>query len=193
MLDQLLDGQALWFTVPALLGTAVFGLRILMMLVGGVDDVDLGADADIDGADFDGDDSSQAFTILSVQGVSAFLGGFGWAGVGALLGMHWEMAPAAAVGVAGGVAMVWLLGLLLKAIYDLQSSGTLGPDSAVGFTGEVYATIPEGGRGRGQVRVVVRERQRIYNAITEGETLPTNTRVRILAVNDDNTLMVILA
>jgi hypothetical protein len=36
MLDQLFEGQALWFTVPALLGTAMFSLRILMMLIGGV-------------------------------------------------------------------------------------------------------------------------------------------------------------
>jgi hypothetical protein len=187
MLDQMLAGQALWFTAPALLGTVIFGLRVVMMLAGGM------GDADFDAGDFDGDDSSEAFTVLSVQGVSAFLGGFGWAGIGALLGMGWEVAPATAVGVAGGVAMVWVLGLLLKAIYDLQSSGTIGPKSAVGFTGEVYTTIPEAGSGSGQVRVVVAERQRIYNAVTEGETLPTKTRVRVLGVNDDNTLTVTMS
>ncbi|MFT7462097.1 MAG: hypothetical protein ACI9EF_000434 [Pseudohongiellaceae bacterium] len=193
MLDQLFEGQALWFTIPALLGTAMFSLRILMMLIGGAGDGDFGADADFDGADFDGEDSTSAFTVLSIQGVSAFLGGFGWAGIGALLGMHWEMAPAAAVGVAGGVSMAWLLGLVLKGIYDLQSSGTMSPETAVGFTGEVYLTVPGGGHASGQVRVVVRDRQRIYDAITQGEELPTKTRVRVLAVNDDNTLMVTLA
>lgn len=190
MLDQLLEGQALWFTAPALLGTAVFGLRVVLMLIGGV-----GADADFDGDgfDLDGEDSSEAFSVLSVQGVAAFLGGFGWSGIGALLGMGWEVAPAIGVGAVGGVAMVWFLGLLLKAIHDLQSSGTMGPESAVGFTAEVYATIPESGSGTGQVRVVVRQRQRIYNAVTQGEALPTKTRVRVLGVNDDNTLMVTMS
>ena len=42
----------------------------------------------------------------------------------------------------------------------------------------------------GQVRVVVDERARIYNAVAAGEELTTKTRVRVTAVNNDNTLTV---
>jgi hypothetical protein len=40
------------------------------------------------------------------------------------------------------------------------------------------------------VRVTLGQRQRIYNAVTEGEELPTSTRVKVTRVNQDNTLTV---
>jgi len=103
MFDQLLEAQALWFTVPASLGTLAFAARLVVSATGRAA-----------GKRLETDDSAEAFTPLSSLSVAAFVGGAGWAGVGALLGMGWEMAPAAAVGVAGGVSMVWLLGLLTQ-------------------------------------------------------------------------------
>ncbi len=101
MFDQLFGGQALWFTTPALLGTVVFAARLALSAMG------KGAEPrlEVDGP-------HEALMPLSILSVAAFVGGVGWAGMGALLGLGWEMAPAAAVGVAGGVSMVWLLGLL---------------------------------------------------------------------------------
>ena len=100
MFDSFFDGEALWFSIPALLGTGVFLIRILMMLVGcdGGDGIDL----DAGDADLNGGDSSGAFEILSVQGVSAFLMGFGWVGVGSHLGAGWSPAVSFGAGAAGG-------------------------------------------------------------------------------------------
>jgi membrane protein implicated in regulation of membrane protease activity len=188
--------SAAWFTVPAIIGSVFFLFRCFMLLVGaGAHDIglDLHADAhaDLHGGDLHGDgthnDSAHAFQVLSVQSIAAFLMGFGWAGLAAYRnGWHWSGVMVVAL-VCGG-AMVWMLGLLLKGMADLQSSGNIPMAAALDHEGDVYVTVPDGGRG--QVRVTVEERQRIYNAVTRGEDLPTGTRVRVVRVNDDNTLTV---
>ncbi len=189
MMELLFNDNAAWFAVPALVGTILFLIRLLMLLVGGghdlhVNDVHVGGAADHHG------DPGEAFKALSLQSIVAFLMGFGWAGFGAYRGSHLAMMPSIAIGIAGGVAMVWLLGIMLKGMYDLQSSGNIDIHAAVGQEGDVYLTVPSRGQGRGQVRVTLQARQRIWNAITEGEALPTSTRVKVTRVNDDNTLTV---
>lgn len=193
MQELFFDGHALWFTIPAFVGSAFFLLRMILMLVGGVIDVDLDGDADVDLTDVDVEhgDSTEAFKFLSVQSILAFAMGFGWAGLGALKGSAVEnMALVLLIAVAGGVAMVWLLTLLLKAVADLQSSGNISIQTALGLEGTVYASVPARGKGKGRIRLVIEERQRMYSAITEGDELPTNTRVRVTRVNSDNTLTV---
>ncbi len=188
MLDQLFSGYAAWFAVPALAGTAVFLLRLVLMLVGGVAG-DLDFSVDHGAGDLHHGDSSEAFKALSIQSLFAFAMGFGWAGLGAYKG-GLTFTPSLLIAIGGGVGMVWLLGLLLKGVHDLQTSGNVSIGSAVGREGDVYATVPSRAGGRGQVRVTIEQRQRIYNAVTEGEELPTGTRVKVTNANQDNTLTV---
>ncbi len=191
MMDILFNDKAAWFAVPALVGTILFLIRLVMLLVGGAHIGDLHAgEIHVGSAGDHHGDPGEAFKALSLQSIVAFLMGFGWAGFGAFRGSQLSMMPSIAIGVAGGVGMVWLLGIMLKGMYDLQSSGNVDIHAAVGQEGDVYLTVPPKGEGRGQVRVTLQERQRIWNAITEGEALPTSTRVRVTRVNDDNTLTV---
>lgn len=191
MLDRLFEQQALWFSVPALLGTAVFLVRVLLMFMGGDGDADFGdGGADLNDGGMEGHDSEGAFHVLSVQGIAAFLAGFGWGGVGAHLGLGWMQASSAGVGVAAGVAMVWLLGLLLKGVHDLQSSGTVTLDGALGLVGEVYVEIPPAGQGKGQVRLVMKNRMRIVDAISDDLPVSRSARVRVLSVNGDRSITV---
>ncbi len=189
MMELLFNDNAAWFAVPALVGTILFLIRLAMLLVGGGHDLHVG-DVQVGGAGDHHGDPGEAFKALSLQSIVAFLMGFGWAGFGAYRGSHLAMMPSIAIGIAGGVAMVWLLGIMLKGMYDLQSSGNIDIHAAVGQEGDVYLTVPSRGEGRGQVRVTLQARQRIWNAITEGEALPTSTRVKVTRVNDDNTLTV---
>src|SRR5204862_1579475 len=73
-------------------------------------------------------DSSDAFKILSIQSVAALLMGFGWGGLGGFRGADWPFATSALFGLATGIGMWWLLALLLKAMFDLESSGHVKPD-----------------------------------------------------------------
>lgn len=188
MLKTLFEGEALWFSIPALLGTGIFLIRILMMLIGG--DAGDGGDADVGDMELDGQDSADAFEILSIQGISAFLMGFGWVGIGSYLGAGWSPAIAIGLGSVGGFAMVWILGNTLGAVRGLESSGNISIDEAIGKVGEVYARVPAKGQGKGQVRLVLSNRQRIYNAVSEGDEFKTNTQVQVIQVNDDHSLTV---
>lgn len=191
MIEIFFTGHALWFTIPALIGTGIFLLRILLMMLGGAG-LDIHHDVDIHPGDAHAD-PGDAFKLLSVQSVSAFLMGFGWGGIGGLKGSGFSELTSIALGVVAGGAMVWLVGMLLRAAWSLQSSGNVRIENTVGADGTVYVSIPEYGKGRGQVNVVVDDRQRTYDAISGGPALASQTRVKVIGVNDDNTLTVVPA
>ncbi|MCI0362355.1 MAG: hypothetical protein L0Y44_12030 [Phycisphaerales bacterium] len=188
MHDFFFADNAGWFTIPAVLGTIFFSIRLLIMMVGGHAG-DLSLDVD-HGGDLHHGDPGDAFKLLSAQSIAAFLMGFGWGGVGALRATDWSYPTATAVAVACGIGMVWLLGILLKLLFDLQSSGNISLDSTVGAEGDVYVSVPPRGEGRGQVRLVIGDRQRIFNAVSGGDAINSYTRVRVQHVNDDNTVTV---
>lgn len=187
MHELFFSGNAGWFTVPAIVGTVFFVARLAMMLIG-VGDGHGMIDADHGGGEHA--DSDHAFKVLSIQGIAAFMMGFGWGGLGGLKGSGWSWSISLLCAIAAGVAFCWLLGLLLKAVHDLQSSGNIAIESALGVEGSVYARVPAHRQGSGQVKVVIDNRQRIYNAVSDGEALDSNTSVRVTDVNADNTLTV---
>jgi len=211
MQELILGPVAIWFGVPALVGTAFFTLRTALMLVGGVDadtgfdvdvDVDFDIDMDVDVGDVDaagetgGDpgDSTQAFQVLSIQAIAAFVMGFGWGGLGALNGLGWPLPGSIAFAVLCGSGMVWLLGKLLRFVYGLQSSGTVAMYQALESEGIVYARIPAAAAGVGRVRVVIGDRERYYKAITDGDALPRDAKIRVVDINDeDNSVKVVEA
>lgn len=201
-MDIFLDGPALWFTVPALLGTLFFLLRLVLLAFGGSHG-DLGAghvdagvgDLHVDHADPAAHHTDPGFAaqFLSVQGATAFFMGFGWCGLCAWIALDWSLPASFAVAFLGGLLMTLLVGTLFRGIRRLEASGTVPLSAAKGVLGEVYVTVPARGRGAGQVRLVMAERQRIVNAISDGGELPTRARVRVLTVNPDNTVTVVPA
>lgn len=200
MLDLFFSNNAGWFTLPAFLGTFFFLLRLILMSTGAVGDVDADVDA---GGGFDGDvgdvgdggdggdhaDPGDAFKLLSIQVIAAFFMGFGWAGLGAYKGSDWPWHISLFCAAVGGVGMVWLLTLLLKFIYSMQASGNIDINDCAGAEGTVYVTVPDDGK-RGQVRLVIDGRQRIFNAVSEEGVIESKRRVRVMRVNRDNTLTV---
>lgn len=195
-MDLFFTQAAPWFAVPAILGTAFFLIRLILMTTG------LGHAHDIDGGDVvlsdhavdHHTDPAHAFKALSIQSIATFMMGFGWSGLGAYRAWGVGVPESMAIGVIGGVAMVWILATLLRNMYKLHASGNISIDAAIDHVGDVYVTVPAAGKGRGQVRVTINNRQRIYNATS---TLPTDltpaTRVRVVQVNEDNTLSVMPA
>lgn len=188
MLDALLTGQALWFGVPAIAGTGLFLLRLIMMITGLGGDLDHTDDATGDAGHHH--DSTWIFKILSIQTLAAFAMGFGWAGVGALNGSNLSMGVSILIALAGGVAMVWLLGLLLRSVTALEASDNVDIRTTVGLTGSVEVMVPGSGRGAGRVSVVIKNQRCSYNAVTEGEDLPSRTQVVVLGITDDRSLRV---
>jgi hypothetical protein len=184
MWNTFFGDSAAWYTIPAIVGTTFFTLRIVLMLVGlGHGDLEISHD-------IDHPDSSHDFQIFSLQSIAAFAMGFGWGAFAAYRGTQWGIGgELASGGICGGI-MVWALAVGLRAMADLTSSGNIEIARAVGREGDVYVTVPAGGTARGQVRLVIEERQRIYNAISGEDDLPRGTRVKVVKINDDNTVTV---
>jgi hypothetical protein len=192
MSELLFGSGALWFGLPAVVGTAFFLGRVALMAIGGdADGLDGGGLEGLDGMDGLGDadagfdDSGDAFQVISIQTIAAFMMGFGWGGLGAFRGSGLPMAIAVPVGIAVGVFMVWLLARVLRFVMGLQSSGTMPLYHALEATGTVYTQVPAGGGGTGEVRVVIGDRERYFFATTEGDALPRNTEIRIVRVDED--------
>lgn len=188
MQDLLFAEGAPLFAVPALIGTAFFMIRVGLLLVGGHGDLhaDSGSDFDLDHGD-----SSDAFKVLSIQAISAFLMGFGWAGLGSYRGWGLPVILSVPVGLAGGGAMMWLLARMFRFIMGMQVSGTVDTAWALEEEGTVYTQIPAARAGRGEVRVVINERLRYLQAVTDGDAIETATQVRITEINEDNSVTVV--
>jgi hypothetical protein len=186
---------ATWFTLPAIVGTGGFLVRLgLASFSGDGHDAQSGdASGGGDGAELsDGAGNHQdiAATAISAQGILTFLMGFGWAGLGAYRGADLSSGVSALVGAGTGLVFLAMSVVMLRASRKLQSSGNVSIASLVGTEAEVYSIVPAAGQGQGQVRAVVGDRQRFVYAVSDGPELPTRTRVIVLRANPDNTLTV---
>lgn len=175
------SGPAPWFTVPALVGTGGYLLRLFFD--GGDDD----GGAEIGDGGSVGDVTA---TALSLQGLLAFLMGFGWGGLACLRALEWSGPASVGGGVGTGLVFIAMTVLVLRVARRLQSSGNISLGRLVGSEAEVYTAIPAAGKGLGRVRTVVDERERFVSATSSGEGIAPRTRVTIEKVNGDNSVSV---
>lgn len=176
-------------------GGSLFLLRTILLFAGGeVFSADMDFDGDIDigdiDTDFDGDvhpDTDISFKFLSLQGITAFFMMFGLVGLTLYnIPVHPLLSVLGAT--MAGVFTTWVIGILFVAMGKLQSDGTIKIADAVGQTGEVYLTIPK--NGSGQVRVIVQETLKIYDAVSEvNKKISTGTSVEVIRIKG-NTLVV---
>ena len=195
------------FLGSAVIGGTLFILRMLTMVVGGLDfgDSDIptdfdgaldgGLDADL-GADFHGDvgeidhpSADFSFKFLSLQGLTAFFMMFGLVGLALLRANLWPLV-AIGGGMIAGLFTVWVIGMIFTLMGKLQSSGTLQIKNAIGQQGSVYLTIPA--TGSGQVQIAVQGSLRIFDAVSgEKKKISTGETVKVTNVIDNKTLVVI--
>jgi hypothetical protein len=184
-------------------GTILFTGKLLLTFIGdalGGGDFDAGdaADAaDVGDVDFDAADgvdiehgSGAAFTVLSIQSFLAFFMAMGWMGLACL--HEWDMGQTATLGIAGGFgfAVMMLNAVLMWQVHRLNSEGRYDLRTCVGHIGRVYLTIPEMGKGTGQVQVVASGQTRIVKASSAGPAIPSFTDIRVLELRDNQELVV---
>ena len=146
--------------------------------------VDVGADVDVSGADHPG----TGMNLLTFRNFINFLLGFGWSAV-LLTEIPWGWRIVIAVAI--GCGLVALVMYLFKWLSHMQQSGNINVyKSAVGCTGTTYLTIPGARKGEGKVQITIAGAVREYGAVTDGDTLPTGTRIRVVEVVDPSTLLV---
>lgn len=174
----------------AVLGGVFFIIQMVLNFLLGNSGGD-SADIEVDG-DTGGDSSSStdaSFTVLTVQGLTAFFLFGGLAGLAASsqggVGGALSSLIAVVVGVAGMFGSAWLV----RALLGLQSTGTLDIKNTIGCQGTVYLTVRS--VAGGQIQLEVQEKLRSFDAVcAEGEEIPTGTLVRVLRHVGAETLVV---
>ena len=178
--------QTLWGI--AIVASAVFIIQSIMTFVG------MDSETNFDG-DFDGDMSadgageSTPFQLFTFRNLINFMLGFSWTAI-ALRASTESTSLMLVGGVVVGVLLVCVVMYLFKWMSGMQQSGTSEPEALVGCKGSVYLTIPAGRTGEGKVQITVRSAIREYNAMTDGDRLPNEAPIRVVAVLNGHTVLV---
>jgi len=173
------------YFMMAVTGTALFLLRMAIMLIGGIDH---GGDFDIhgDGIDTHGGD----FSLFSLFSILSFMMGAGWMGLTARL--TWGLGSVAAAFVATGFGTLLMLfaSFGMWQMRKMSEPTRWNPGSAVGLTATVYMQIPAAKDGRGKVQVDVAGTRRTMDAVSTGAAIESFAAVRVVEVRDDGTMIV---
>ena len=149
--------------------------------------VDVGADV---GDSSDAVHPSTGMNLLTFRNFINFLIGFGWTAI-LLKDSVPAIAPRLLIAIVVGVVLVFIVMLLFKWLTDMQQSGNIDVyKSAVDCEGSVYLTIPGERAGEGKVQITINNAVREYAAVTDGPTLRTGARIRVVEVVRANTLLV---
>ena len=195
--------KVLW--AVTLSASLVFVIQTIMTFLGaaGDSDFDINSDTDLFGDIADGSvdvggspeagESGQLGTgmnLLTFRNFINFLIGFGWTAI-----LLKDSVPALAlrmlIAIVVGVVLVAVVMLLFKWLTNMQQSGNINVyKSAIDCEGSVYLTIPGGRAGEGKVQITINNAVREYAAVTDGPTLKTGARIRVVEVVSANTLLV---
>ena len=203
-----LDGTMQVFWACAIAASVVFVIQNVLMLMG-MGDMDTDVDADVS-TDFDVHadiDSSEAdvssghsghegtlgqagiFSLFTLRNFINFFLGFGWGGVSLapVIGNKWMLVLAA---LCCGLLFVAIFVVLMRAVLKLEHNGAFKIQDCVGVIAPVYLRIPARREGAGKIQVSVNGSVHELDAFTDGDFLPTGTRVRVVGVVDRGSLLV---
>lgn len=195
------------FLIAAVIGGTVMVCQFLLTMLGfgddgagsgdgdvggdmGVDagDFDAGGDVDVDGdhqtaihhaadADVNHPGSTWLFQMLSFRTIVAAITFFGLGGAWSSASGHGAM-QSLVIGVLAGGAAMYGMYRLMRAIYDLQSSGNIDIRNIVGQPAKIYIPVPPEGTGKGKIQVTLQGRTMEYEAVSDAaETLSTGENV----------------
>ena len=197
--------KVLW--AVTLSASLVFVIQTVMTFLGAAGDTDFDINTDMDtagpsdigdgsvdvGADVETGESGHLGTgmnLLTFRNFINFLIGFGWTAI-----LLKDSIPSTGlrmlIAILVGVVLVVIVMLLFKWLTDMQQSGNINVfKSAVDCEGTVYLTIPGERAGEGKVQITINNAVREYAAVTDGPTLKTGQRIRVVEVVSANTLLV---
>lgn len=134
--------------------------------------------------------SDGGLKLFTVRTVVAFFAVGGWTGTAMIAA---EMSEAVTIPAAflAGTAAVFAIALLFKYSLRLQDNGMVLIQNTLGKTADVYLFIPEKRKGKGKVTVLVQERFREYDAVTDNAyPIKTGEKAIITGIADEQTVIV---
>ena len=164
-----ITGIDILFAVMALIGTVLFLIYFILILIGGVADGVLG----VAGFDADFDMGAEGiFHMLTIQGILSFIMMFGISGLAVTQSDGGDLL-AIAVAVISGIFSMWIIGKVFQVMKSLEVDGTVKHSLAVGAQGKVYMEIKAGQTG--QVQVEFQNAMRTCDAVLEDEKWSLDT------------------
>ncbi len=206
-----LDSTMQIFWACSIAASVVFVIQNALMLMG-LGDMDSDVDADVSTdfdvhTDFDADGhgdtdistghtghegtlgSAGIFSLFTLRNFINFFLGFGWGGV-SLAPVVQNRALLVFLSVLSGLLFVAVFVVMFRFILRLERNGSFRIQDCVGQTASVYLRIPANHSAAGKVQVSVNGSVHEINAFTDGDFLPTGSRVRIVSVIDSGSLLV---
>ena len=160
---EAITGVDLLFAGSAIVGTILFLIYFILVLVGGV------ADGAMDALGFDIDldvGAEGIFHMLTIQGLLSFMMMFGIFGLGVSQSND-NVLYAIGAGTIAGIGSMWVIGKVFQMMKSLETDGTVKYHEAIGAKGKVYQTIYPGDSG--QVQVEFTGSLRTVSAVSQNE------------------------
>ncbi|MBT5391053.1 MAG: NfeD family protein [Euryarchaeota archaeon] len=164
-----ITGIDILFAVMALIGTFLFLIYFVLILIGGV------ADGALEFAGFETDFDMGAegiFHMLTIQGILSFIMMFGIAGL-AVTQSDGSDLLAIFVAIVSGLFSMYIIGKVFQVMKSLEVDSTVKHSLAVGAQGKVYMDIRAGETG--QVQVEFQNAMRTCDAVLEDESMSLKT------------------
>lgn len=185
--------KVLWaIAVPA----SVVFLAQMVMTFAGMDgdgiDADFSGDLHTDGGahgGHHGDHDVAPFQVFTLRNFINFFLGFSWTGI-ALAPVINSKLVVIFCSVLSGTALVAVTMFIFYSLSKATQSGNINMKNALDKSGQVYLTIPARRGGVGKVQMQVQGNLRDFEAVTEGDTIPTGQSVKVVSVGENNILVV---
>jgi len=184
--------QILWGIT--LVVSLIFVVQTILTFLGVASDADFDINvSDVDSGGLDMDSSASEGTgmgLLTFRNFVNFFLGFGWSAIllqKSITSTAWLMI----VSVVVGIALVAVVMMLFKWLSSMQQSGNINiRTQAAGCTGKVYLAIPAAREGTGKVQININNSVREYDALTDGDALPTGSAITVVDYVSENLLLV---
>ena len=181
-----ITGVDVFFAATAVIGTILFIIYFLLVMIGGVADgiadsipfLDINLEMDAEGV----------FHMLTIQGLLSFMMMFGIFGLAASQADQ-NAIIAILAGSIAGVASMWIVGKVFQAVASLETDGTVVHSEAIGAKGTVYRRIEPGQTG--QVQVEFQSALRTCNAVAEDDTMRLDTGKFVTVVGNISEMLIV--
>ncbi len=186
--DELIkSGSLFWFC--ALAGSGMFFIQFVINIlgVGDHDSLDAGEAFTDDGHSHT---DARRFKWLSMQTLTGFLMMFGWTAITCQYEFDLQNSTTIGISLAAGIFAALIIRSIFKLAKRLMSQGSIFRiEDAIGKEAYVYHRIPKDGVGK--ISMTLQHFTHEIDAITDHpEDLPSFMRVKIVQINDDNTVVV---
>lgn len=181
-----IEGIDVFFAAMAVIGTILFTIYFILVLMGGVAEgladaipfLDVSFEMDAEGV----------FHMLTIQGLLSFMMMFGIFGLAVSQG-DYPAGLAIGAGSVAGLSSMWVVGKVFQAIAGLETDGTVVHNQAIGAKGTVYRTIRPGESG--QIQVEFQDALRTCEAVAEDESLTIPTGKFVVVVGNIAEILVV--